>query len=302
MIVTGATLFKNFVMKKFGSVILCGCFYLAVSANDVSAQSSVVQLPGDFSRGAFSPSDGRQSLAVTAMFPPSSLSVRQLTWDSILAQAHPEIGEAEITTSQLLQQLRRLELPVLLDESARVDSLDENTEVRLELSNEPLSIRLDQALRMRNAVLAMMGDQLRIVSLDVASDPEYFLTTSYDVGVIGTDVQSLLDTIESAVDPDGWDDTNGDSSIESNSVNGQNIVTLSAPYSVHLQVRNFFNGLNRLSGGHEAQNYIAGLTTGRRGSQIVALPIPDVSNFENQRVDRKRGSGIGGFGGGGGVF
>ncbi len=299
MLLAGVRLFKNGNMKKPKFTSLCGCFYLAIFfSSNAAAQSSAIQLPGDGSRKPFQANSA--CYAVAGSFPPSTASLRQLKWESILNQVYPEIDDDELLTSQLLMQLRTLDLPVVLDQSARDDCLDENERIRLELPDEPLAVRLKYALKQHNAVLAILGDQLQIISLDVASDPEYFLTTLYNVNAIGIDPDELIDTIKTSIDPEGWDDTNGDSSIVVNVVNGQKILTLSAPYSVHLLVRQFLGGLRRISDGSSFSNYIVNNPAGRVGSQIVTLP--ESGNGESGRTLRKRNSGIGGLGGGGGVF
>ena len=162
--------------------------------------------------------------------------------------------------------------------------------------------RLQTALAENNASLTLVKNQFKIVSLDVASDPEYFTAISYDVTLMSQSLESLNDQIRYSIQPDAWDDTNGDTTLDGTIINGRTILTLNGSYDMHLETRHYLRGIFRLSGKSINQiPQLAGATG--NGSRVVRMPGEEgLSNrqFKNRR--KKAGAGIGGFGGGGGVF
>ncbi len=300
IVFTGAALIKNLKMKIARFLCLCGFIYLnLILASCGWAQSTVIQ-----------PSHETQPDArALSSFPPATMTSSRRKWETILQQIHPQIGEKTIRMDRLIGQLRRAGLPVILDETARDDSLDEDESVSLDLPGEPLRARLNQTLKRHNAVLAILGDRLLIISLDVANDPEYFSTVSYDVTSLAVEVDSLIDTIKYSITPDGWDDTNGDASILSTVINDRKVLTLAAPYQTHVQVRSLLRELYRLTGGTRHSGYGLANATPGMGSRVITLPtaLDSYSRRQNQGRGmagrrRGRGVGVGGFGGGGGVF
>ncbi len=76
----------------------------------------------------------------------------------------------------------QFDINVVLDPTARDDSLPEDELITFRVN----SIRLKNALRLmlkeKNATFIVKDEVLSIISLDVASDPEYFVTNVYNVG------------------------------------------------------------------------------------------------------------------------
>ena len=63
---------------------------------------------------------------------------------------------------------------VVLDQSAKDDSLSEDEPVTFSVTNLPLSNCLSLMLAEKNATFIVRDDVLNIISMDVASDPEFF--------------------------------------------------------------------------------------------------------------------------------
>ena len=88
----------------------------------------------------------------------------------------------ETPFQEVVETLReKFSLNIYLDQSAIEDDLHEDTPVSFRISN----IRVENALRLmlqeHNATFIPRDGVLRIISQDVASDPEYFVRRIYDV-------------------------------------------------------------------------------------------------------------------------
>ena len=224
----------------------------------------------------------------------------QRNWESILHSHCPQIDSKPKSTRRLIEELHNVGLPLYLNYTARDDSLTEEDQIQLVLPGQLLIHRLSYSLVEKNASIAIVGDQLKIISRDVASDPEFFTTLVYDVSQIGISLSQLSNTIRDSVEPDDWDDTNGDGTILVDSINGRKLMTLSAPYPTHLKVRQLLNGFHKLSGSHHG--LAANLPTWRsKNSTVIQLPN-DSTGGDFTRNRRRRSIGGGGLGGGGGVF
>ena len=70
---------------------------------------------------------------------------------------------------------------VVLDHSARDDMLQEDSAIRFRIKDIPLNKALDLLLREHNATYMVNSGVVRIISLDVASDPDYFSRQIFDV-------------------------------------------------------------------------------------------------------------------------
>ena len=89
----------------------------------------------------------------------------------------------ETTFEEVMDQLRDdYKINVVLDQSARDDLLTEDEPITFRVR----SIRLKNALRLmlkeKNATYIVRDEVLRIISIDVASDPENFVTNVFNVG------------------------------------------------------------------------------------------------------------------------
>lgn len=70
---------------------------------------------------------------------------------------------------------------VVLDMSARDDSLQEDTPITFKVNGIPLSKAMNLMLREHNATYMVNGGVVRIISMDVAPDPDYFSRQIFDV-------------------------------------------------------------------------------------------------------------------------
>ncbi len=70
---------------------------------------------------------------------------------------------------------------VVLDHSARDDSLQVDTPISFKITDIPLNKSLKLMLRDHNATYVVNSGVVRIISMDVASDPEYFSRQIFDV-------------------------------------------------------------------------------------------------------------------------
>ena len=178
---------------------------------------------------------------------PSSMSSRHRHWERILAKGYPSRFLGSVRCDQLIDELRRMGLPVRLDMSAQDDLVAYDTKLTLQQPYEPLYIRLQSALQEENATLTFMNNQLLIISLDVSSDPDYFLHLTYDLSGLNIETLQLLDGITESVTPDDWYDTNGDAVMKPMSVNGRRLLTLAHSYAGHRQVQDYLRGLKEVS-------------------------------------------------------
>jgi len=217
----------------------------------------------------------------------------------------------EMTCEQMLQRLREIGLPVVLDQSARDDSLTEDDLIRFTTVNMPLYESLETVLAEHNATLAMLGSQLKIVSRDVAYSPEFFTVISYDVTHWGNGYWELEDLLKGAVAPDDWDDTNGDGTLSFSRVGGRTLMTIGQSYGSHRAIRECMAGLSRLQGSSQlaqsanvpsnSPSQTIEILSERRGGQFG---IRSRQGSQYDRFDRSGfgGGGVGGYGLGGGVF
>ncbi len=112
---------------------------------------------------------------LTKLDQPASFSHNETPFEDVMAQIRDEYG-----------------INVVLDSSAREDELDLDTDITFEVGQ----IRLKNALRLMlkdyNATFIVRDEVLRIISIEVASDPENFVTNVYNVGDLVAPRQSRL--------------------------------------------------------------------------------------------------------------
>lgn len=158
---------------------------------------------------------------------------------------------------------QKFKIDILLDQTAKDDSLTE--EDSLTFSNLR-KLRLDTCLKLmlaeQNATITVQDGVLRVISLDVADVPEYFLIQVFDCRslidkltenrmnefvedsdppvrweqkMIAT--ESLIDTIKGTCVVDEWYDTNGEGTITA--IEG--LIVLSQTYYATQQVEKLLN-------------------------------------------------------------
>ncbi len=290
----GATFKKSFMTTHSLQFLAIFLATSLLNGTLLLAQSTVVQIGRPTPTQSVSvKGPGQQS------FPPSTATAKQRQWESILLRVNPEEFQGEMACGQVIKKLRKFGLPVVLDQSARDDSLMLDELISLDLPNEPLYVRLQTALIEKNSVLAIIGDSLRIISMDVGYSPEYFLAQSYDITALNVEGQSLADQIMGVITPEDWDDSGGYSTIKSIDINGSRILTVNAPYTTHRDVRAMLKGLfelqHNLASGSNEKTRKSALTS----SRVIEIPI---AKAIRKKRGKFTGGGIGGFGLGGGVF
>lgn len=235
-------------------VILLAIFSYFLPAT-LSAQSSSIRLTGTSSaRRIPQVSRSAQGLGLADSVS-NSMPANWRHWETILNQVFAGRFQGERKMETVIDELRNLGLPVILDLSALDDSLVPDEIVELKLPDQTLGDRVDQALRERNACLVFRSDRILIISLDDADDSEFFMTITYDVSGMGINPESLLSVIQGSVQPDQWQDTGqGLGTIEHLMVRGKDLLVISQSYRIHKEVRALLNGFNRLTGTQSVRN------------------------------------------------
>ena len=254
------------------------------------SQSTIIKVPGQQSNHV---------LVAQGNLLPNSSSKIQTNWESILLQPCGKLDEGTRTVEQLLKKLESFGLPVNLDLTATDDSIGPETEIETPWPLLPLIQRLNTALEKHNGVLIMRGERLDIISIDVVSDPEFFHMLTYDVSRLNVSTISLASLIRNIVSPDEWMDTNGESGLVFENVNGHQLMTLTATYGMHLQTRRLLLDLMRLSGNGQQ---LAIRKTNWQSANSRVIDLPRALDLHLQKRRRTRSRGVGGLGGGGGVF
>ena len=280
------------VFFAFGLVLL-------ISPGIATAQSRIISIDefGKSSSGSRTiqgPSLATASATATEITTPSSLAANQRKWEQILNGRYetPFDDQEQYVFRDVLKWVQALNLPITLHWSAEDDSLTGDDFFRLQMPGEPLLTRLEYSLNFKNSTLAMYPNHMAIVSMDVADDPEYFISEFYPIGNITSgNYDDLIQDIKYSINPGYWEDENGDAYISHLVVNGVPTISLYAPYSTHRLLRAYLSNLQRING----------LKTGRQlvTSQIIQLPL---AGEKKKPKKKKKGHGIGGFGGGGGIF
>lgn len=206
------------------------------------AQSSVILVPAGNRSVPVSETDFDAGTLL-----PFSLSSRARNWERLLSQSHQQIS-GPMTVKELLSALEQIGLPVYLDQSASDDRCDEETNIVLDQVPHSLYQRLDHALRSLNVELVLFDNQFSIISRDVASDPEYFCTLTYDVTGFDTDPNRLAYLIRNSINADEWDDTNGDGVLEVLRTNGRRLLVISQSYPIQLRIRRLLDGIGHSVG------------------------------------------------------
>jgi len=237
------------------------------------AQSTAIQLPAaPVETSGLSAADANNRLVT------NSISIQVLQWEQLLSHAQPTIRE-KVKVGDLLTILERSGVPIHLDQTAIDDCCvpDDVLDLRQNIGASFYQ-RLSTALAELNAVLIVVKEQLFIISVDFANDPEYFLTVIYDVSRLGAHPEfQIANTIMSTIDPDSWDDTNGDGALTYLNTNGRRLLVISQSYVVHIEIRRFFDELARI--GVQPSN---GIAYRYDDAQALSTPVEPVQNSESR--------------------
>lgn len=289
---------KNFFLFRLStSIVFCALgLTLAISPSIAMAQSRVISAAGSGNTANAAGSrviviQTEASPNVNEIVTPSSFSAAQKNWERILNEPF----DAEYDETPFYEVMDELQdnykINVVLDWSAKRDSLTEDDPITFKATDIRLKNALRLMLKEKNSTFMVRDGTLQIISLDVASDPEYFLSEFYPVDYIAIgNYDDLVDDIKASIDPEGWYDTNGEAHINTLVVDGQPSISLFGPDSTHRQLRVYLSNLQRIAPGGVGRQLVT--------SQVIQLPAARVK----RQPKKKKGYGIGGFGGGGGVF
>ena len=247
-----------------------------------------------------------QALPIDISEPRDSLADLFVRVEQILAHEHPNLFDQPMSVDKVLYELRRLGLPIVLDQSAIDDSVDRRQLLRFPLPHEPLGARLRHSLKQHNATLTIKDGLIRIISRDDAeTDPQYLITLVYDVTTLGGSPRKLIETIEFSVESESWFVAgSGLGTVQAIRVGKRNLLVVTQTYDIHRQLHQLLSDLHRAGGIKANRTHSA---AHKRGTgKPVVVPETRTSNHNVIRVttsptepssqrDKKRG-------GGGGVF
>ena len=103
----------------------------------------------------------------------------------------------EIPFIEVMDEIRDLyQFGILLDQSARDDSLSEDEFITFSGRGISLEAGLQLMLREKNAGFVVKDDVLTIVSLDVIHSPTFFETATYDISlIVEHDVNAFMNSV-----------------------------------------------------------------------------------------------------------
>jgi len=221
-----------------------------------------------------------QTVSIQTGTPSDSSAAGFARIERTLVNAHPSLFRQPMPVNEVIHQLRRLGLPIVLDQSAQDDSLDYQENLTLPLPYEPLGVRLRHALAEHNAALCITDGLLRIISLDDAgTDPRFLTTLVYDVTSLGGTPDGLINTIQITVQSESWMNTGpGLGSISAIRVGRRNLLVVTQGYLEHREVHRLLKDLHS-SGGLDTRQ---SLSTYRKRSSAKPVAVPNT-----QSLDRK---------------
>lgn len=221
-----------------------------------------------------------QTVSIKTGTPGDSAAVQFTRMEQMLRNDHPDLFRQPTPVEEVIRQLRRLGLPIVLDQSAKDDSLEYGDSLHLPMPTEPLGVRLRHALKERNATLCITDGLLRIISLDEdGNDDRFLMTLVYDVTSLGGTPHGLIDTIQISVQTESWLDTgSGLGTISAIRVGRRNLLVVTQSYDAHRQLHRLLKDLHA-SGGIDADR-------STRDYHKQSLPKP-VAVPSTQPLDRK---------------
>ena len=277
------------IEKMMNQLLRCciATLFFCVGSTELVAQSTVVEI-NSAQTVAYSP-------ARTNSLPRSSANGFQSRVLETLNRIHDGQLAGVMRVEQLLGKMNQIGLPADLDYSAIDDSLTLESVVEIPSAKVPIGDLLENILNKHNATLAMVGNRLGIISRDVATDVEHFLQLTYDISFLTDNSSEFVDVVKRTIDPEGWDETNGDGSIAASEYGGRRLISVAQTLRVHRAIQDHMTGLSRLSGAPTLQTPLATYAE----SRIITLPSKVLNpSFGGDAAS----SGIGGYGLGGGIF
>lgn len=274
-------------MRRLGSCAFLFCGTLVwFGAADLSAQSTSIIV----SRAAPS------SIQI-----PSSTATGILKMERRLAQVPPAEVTSWNTVEDLVQGLNRLGLPTTWDDVAA-------EEVGVTLKHELPKVYQTTSWHsylmdvLRSSGLTYIWDEKRLVITTPEKAEEISTVVVYDVTDIcfADDTDSLIDRVQSSIEPDSWDDVGGEGSIGAYVMpSGRVLLIVSQNVAVQREVRELLQQIGAIGGGTIAGSPMNRPAPTRRGTAIAGSTSVALPARSKRRGIATPGSGVsGGFGGG----
>ena len=199
-------------------------------------------------------------------WPRNGLSLNWQFWEILLDRTAPDQFDKTLPVRELIRELNELGLPVLLDQSAIDDSLDEDQAIQIPLLDSSIRTRLIAALAAYNATITFRDDCIAIVSLDDESDPKFLVTITYDLTDLNADPDSFIRAIRITVQNESWLDNGGTGTIVRTNVRGRRLVLITQTYTIHREIQSLLRNVDRLGGLKRAAPATRSVTYQQRGS------------------------------------
>ena len=233
------------------ALLHCGTNQVAV------AQSVSVRVPVFHSAG--SPRASQNVRVATG------LNAQHKQWEEVLNQKSLSGFRGEMNAKELIERLRKNGLPVVLDQSAKDDSLTYDEPIELPVIDAPLRTRLLVSLREKNATITFRENHIDIISLDDCEDSSFMMAVVYDVTALNP---NALGDIVYAIAPDSWADTGmGLATFVSYRLSGRELLLITQTYQNHREIQKLFNSMAWLTGTGARDWSVA-------GSPSVAVRVP----------------------------
>lgn len=214
--------------------------------------------------------------------------------ERILAASDPGVTLQEEPFGDLMTRLNSIGIPVLIHHSAIDDELDKQTQVSsVGLPDLPLYWQLTFVLEKFNACMQLRDGYILVISKDVEEDAEFFVTITYDVSSLASfeGHKALADVIAQSVSPANWAATGtGEQTIAFSQVNGHTLMSVSAPWAEHLNVRKFLTQLTQLSSAEMPEGTAAKNSDGT-GNQFASCS----AEIQQARAETQKNLGGGAF-------
>ncbi len=199
-------------------------------------------------------------------WPRNGLSLNWQYWEIILDRTAPYQFDKTLTVGELIRELNDLGLPVLLDQSAIDDSLDEDQAIQIPLPDSSIRTRLIAALAAYNATITFRDDCIAIVSLDNETDPKFLVTITYDLTDLNVDPVSFIQAVCNTVYNDSWLENGGNGTIVRTYVRGRRLVLIAQTYTIHREIQSLLRNVDRLGGWKRAAPGSRSVSYQQRGS------------------------------------
>lgn len=274
-------------MKRLGScsILSCGALVWLVNAS-LSAQSTSIAV---------------SRMASSSIQIPSSTALGILKMERRLAQVPPAEVTSWKTLEDLVLGLNRLGFPTTWDDmSAEEVGVTLKTELPRVYQTTSWHSYLMDVLRSSGLTYIWDDKKLAITTPERAEVTTHVVV--YDVTEIcfADDTDSLIDRVQSNIEPDSWDDVGGEGSIGAYvTPSGRVLLIVSQNVAVQREVRVLVQQIGTIGGGAVAGSLMNRPAQTRRGTATAGSTSVALPARSKRRGIATPGSGIsGGFGGG----